>query len=427
MAEPLLIIGKGMAATRLVDALSRRALGRYAIAVVGAEQSLAYNRVLLSSLLAGEIAKPDLELKPAGWWASKGVTTLYGQKVTEIDRIARQVTLADGNVLPYAKLVLATGSAPVRLPIPGADKKGVITFRDLADVAVMQATAKATKRAIVIGGGLLGLEAAYGLARGGAKVTLVHLMDRLMERQLDGEAAAMLASAMRGHGIDIVLEASTAAITGDESARGIDLADGRHIAADLIVLAAGIRPQVELAEGCGLAVNRGIVVDDGLATSDPDVFAIGECAEHRGVVYGLVEPAYEQAEVLAQRLTVRHRPGHSNLSLHARYLGSVVATNLKVSGVNVFSAGDFMGEAGTQILVLRDKAGIYKKLVLREGRLVGAVLFGETGDALWYLDLIRREAPVASIRSDLIFGRALVERLNPAMAAPLTGTLPVAA
>jgi nitrite reductase (NADH) large subunit len=426
MAEPLLIIGKGMAATRLVDALSRRALGRYAIAVVGAEPSLAYNRVLLSSLLAGEIARPELELKPATWWASKGVTTLYGQKVMGIDRTARQVTLADGKVLPYGKLVLATGSAPIRLPISGADKAGVITFRDLADVAVMQATAKATKRAIVIGGGLLGLEAAYGLARGGAKVTLVHLMDRLMERQLDGEAAGLLAGAMRGQGIEIVLEASTAAITGADSATGITLADGRHIAADLIVLAAGIRPQVELAEGCGLAVNRGIVVDDGLVTSDPDVFAIGECAEHRGVVYGLVEPAYEQAEVLARQLTARDGVASPDKPPRNGYLGSVVATNLKVSGINVFSAGDFLGGAGTQSLVLRDRSGTYKKLVLRDGRLAGAVLYGETGDALWYLDLIRRATPIASMRSDMIFGRALVERLHAATHSKV-GTLPVAA
>lgn len=407
MAEPLIIIGKGMAATRLVDALSRRALGRYAIAVIGAEQSLAYNRVLLSSLLAGEVTKQDLELKPALWWQSKGVTTLYGQKVTGIDRVSRRVTLGDGTTLPYGKLVLATGSQPVRLPIPGAEKQGVITFRDLADVAAMQEAAKDKSRAVVVGGGLLGLEAAYGLALGGAKVTLVHLMDRLMERQLDPEAAAMLAEAMRARGVEIVLEAQTAAVTGQTRATGITLSDGRHLAASLVVLAAGIRPNAELAQGCGLAVGRGIVVDDGLATSDSDIFAIGECAEHHGHVYGLVEPAYEQADVLAARLA----SAAGATKPLPEYHGSVTATNLKVSGVNLFSAGDFLGGEGTQCLVMRDKApGHYKKLVLKDDKLVGAVLFGDTVDALWYLDLIRRQMPIAQMRADLIFGRALAER-----------------
>ena len=414
MAEPLIIIGKGMAATRLVDALSRRALGRYAIAVIGAEQSLAYNRVLLSSLLAGEVTKPELELKPALWWQSKGVTTLYGQKVESIDRIAKTVALADGSVLAYGKLVLATGSQPVRLPIPGADKRGVITFRDLNDVAAMQQAASGQSRAVVIGGGLLGLEAAYGLALGGAKVTLVHLMDRLMERQLDGEAAKMLAEAIHVRGVDIILEAQTAEITGHEHATGVTLKDGRHLPAELVVLAAGIKPNAELAQACGLAVGRGIIVDDGLATSDADIFAIGECAEHHGTVYGLVEPAYEQAEVLAARLA---QPATVTKPL-PEYHGSVTATNLKVSGVNVFSAGDFGGAEGTQSLVLRDMAlGHYKKLVLSEGRLVGAVLFGDTTDALWYLELIRKGVEISHLRSDLIFGRALVERLSQPQAA----------
>lgn len=408
MAEPLVIVGKGMAATRLVEALARQALGRYAIAVVGAEPRRAYNRVLLSSLLAGEVAEADLELRPAGWWAAKGVTTLYGQAVAAIEPREKRVRLADGRALAYGKLVLATGSQPLRLPIPGAEKAGVITFRDIDDVAVMQAAAHAGERVVVIGGGLLGLEAAYGLALGGAKVTLVHLMDRLMERQLDGEAGALLAGAMRARGVEVVLGAQTETILGEGRVTGVRLKDGREFPADLVVLAAGIRPNADLARAAGLAVNRGIVVDDGLATSDPDIFAIGECAEHRGQVYGLVEPAYEQAEALAARLAGRA----------ATYEGSVVATNLKVSGVNLFSAGDFLGEAGTETLLLRDPArGFYRKLVLRGDRLVGALLQGDTADALWFLGLIREGRPVAALRSTLIFGRALCERQALAQAA----------
>ncbi len=400
MAEPLVIVGKGMAATRLVEELSARGLGRHAIAVVGEEKRRAYNRVLLSSVLAGEMAADDVELKPAAWWRDRGVTTLYGQAVTAIDRAARTIRLADGRALPYGKLVLAAGSRPIRLPIPGADLPGVVTFRDHADVVAMEDAARTGARAVVVGGGLLGIEAAYGLARRGAKVTLVHIMDRLMERQLDAAAGALLADAIRSKGIDVVLEASSAAITGETKATGLALADGRVLPADLVVLAAGIRPNADLARAAGLACNRGIVVDDGLATDDPAIFAIGECAEHRGTVYGLVEPAYTQARVLAARLC-----GDTG----AAYAGSLLATNLKVSGVNVFSAGDFLGGEGTETLVLRDAAGAYRKLVLKDGALVGAVLFGDTRDALWFQSLIAGGESVEAIRDTLIFGQAAAD------------------
>jgi nitrite reductase (NADH) large subunit len=408
MSEPLVIVGKGMAATRLVEALSRRALGRFAIAVVGAEPRLAYNRVLLSSVLAGEVAEADIELKSADWWRQRGVTTLYGCGVTAIDRAARQVTLADGHVLPYGKLVLATGSVPIRLSVPGADLPGVVTFRDLGDVERMQAAARAGARVVVIGGGLLGLEAAYGLARGGAKVALVHLMDRLMERQLDAEAAGLLADAMRARGIALHLSAQTKAIHGTRHVEAVELADGTALPADLVVFAAGIRPATDLAKATGLSVARGVIVSDTMMTSDQTIFALGECAEHRGQVYGLVEPAYEQAEVLANTLVGKD----------AAYAGSVMATNLKVSGINVFSAGDFLGGEGTQSIVLRDRGlSTYRKLVLREGRLTGAVLFGDTTDALWYLDLIRKGTSVADMRADLVFGRAIAEPAPLAQAA----------
>jgi nitrite reductase (NADH) large subunit len=401
MSEPLVIIGNGMAAARFADELSKRALGRYAIAVVGEEPRLAYNRVLLSSVLAGEVASSDIELKPQRWWEDRGITLRYGCRANAIDTTARTITLADGNALPFSKLVLATGSLPIKPPIPGMSLPGVITFRDINDIWTMWHRAGTGDRVVVIGGGLLGLEAAYGLAKAGARVTVLHLMDRLMERQLDPAAAAMLKSAVEAKGIEVILNADTAEISGHGIVDGVVLKDGRRIEANAVVVAIGIRPSVDLARNAGLNVNRGIVVDDAMETSIAGIHAIGECAEHRGLVYGLVEPAYEQARVLADGLT-----GGS-----ARYSGSVLATNLKVSGVNVFSAGDFIGAPGTEEIILSDPGvGTYKKFVIAEGHLVGAVLFGDTADGLWYLDLIRSGEPIEPFRDDLAFGRALVER-----------------
>jgi nitrite reductase (NADH) large subunit len=406
MSEPLVIIGNGMATVRLVDELATRALGRYAIAVVGEEPQLAYNRVLLSSVLEGAVPVAEIELKPPKWWIDRGVTLLYGYRAVSIDHDLRRVRLASGATLPYAHLVLATGSRPIRLPVPGSELAGVLTFRDLSDVAKLQKAAVARSRAVVIGGGLLGLEAAYGLAQAGVAVSVVHLMDRLMERQLDVRAAALLKSAIERQGVTVHLNAQTAAFRGDRRVRAVELADGQLLDADLVVMAVGIRPNADLATGAGLNVNRGIVVDDNLQTSRAGIHAIGECAEHRGTCYGLVEPAYEQAQVLAQRLAGRA----------ASYSGSVLATNLKVSGVHVFSAGEYLGRQGangttTNDIVLTDPGlGIYKRLVLDGDRLVGAVLYGDTTDGLWYLDLIRSGASIKPIRNDLAFGRVLAER-----------------
>lgn len=403
MSEPLVVVGNGMAAARLVEELATRALGRYAVAVVGEEPRLAYNRVLLSSVLAREVSCSDIELKPARWWRERGVTLIYGNAATAIDPQIRRVRLASGATLPYTRLVLATGSRPVRLPVPGMNYPGVVTFRDLGDVTAIDSAARKGTKAVVIGGGLLGLEAAYGLAKAGADVSVVHLMDRLMERQLDPRAAAMLARAMEAKGIAVHLNAETSAIRGTRRAEGVALKDGRVLAADLVVVAVGIRSNVDLARTGGLAIDRGIMIDDKLETSVAGIHAIGECAEHRGICYGLVEPAYEQARLLARRLG-----GDASAS----YPGSVLATNLKVAGVNVFSAGDFLGAAGTEAIVLSDPGlGTYKKLVIADGRLVGAVLFGDTADGLWYLELIRSGAPIGAFRNDLAFGRALVERM----------------
>jgi nitrite reductase (NADH) large subunit len=399
MSEPLVIVGNGMAAARLCEELTERACGRYAIAVVGEEPRLAYNRVLLSSLLADEISAAEVELKPARWWRDRGVTLIYGRPAAAIDPTIRRVRLADGATIPYSKLVIATGSRPIRLPLPGMDLPGVKAFRDLADVAELRRSA-AGARAVVIGGGLLGLEAAYGLAKGGAAVTLVHLMDRLMERQLDARAALMLRRELEARGVEVLLGAETKRVEGLRRAEGVTLVDGRPIPANLVVVAVGVRPNAEIARTAGLNVNRGIVVDDRLETSQRDIYAIGECAEHKGQCYGLVEPAYDHARALAQSLS----------GTEQRYTGSVLATNLKVSGVRVFSAGDFIGAPGTEAVILSDPGlKTYKKLVIASDRLVGAVLFGDTADGPWYLELIRSGQRIDGLRDELVFGRALAE------------------
>jgi nitrite reductase (NADH) large subunit len=398
VSEPLVIVGNGMAAARLVDELSKTALGRYAVAVIGEEPRLAYNRVLLSSVLAGETQSHDIELKPAGWWRDRGVTLKYGCRATEIDVGRRELKIANDESITFSKLIMATGSTALRLNLPGADLAGVHTFRDTRDVDLLLTLAAQKKRVVVVGGGLLGLEAAYGLAKAGAPVTLIHLMDRLMERQLDAPAAELLKSLVERKGVKVLLNANTARIDGGTRVEGVELTDGRRLDADAVIFAAGIRPNVTLAKEAGIPVNRGVVVDDHLQTGVADIFALGECAEHRGTCYGLVEPAYEQARVLA-----RHLAGAT-----VAYHGSVVSTNLKVSGVGVFSAGDFVGAEGSETIVLSDvKYGAYKKLVIADGRLTGAVLVGETGDALWYLELIRSRQSIAAIRSDMMFGRSL--------------------
>jgi nitrite reductase (NADH) large subunit len=401
VSEPLVVVGNGMATARLVDELARVALGRYAIAVIGDEPRLAYNRVLLSSVLAGETASHDIELRPASWWRDRGVTLKYGCRATEIDVGRHELKIANEESVSFSRLVLATGSTPLRLNVPGSDLAGVHTFRDSRDVDLLLTLAAQKKRVVVVGGGLLGLEAAYGLAKAGAPVTLIHLMDRLMERQLDAPAADLLKTLVERKGIKVLLNANTARLHGETRVDGVELTDGRRIDADAVIFAAGIRPNIGLAKDAGIAVGRGIMVDDHLQTATPEIFALGECAEHRGICYGLVEPAYEQARILAQHLAGKT----------AAYGGSVVATNLKVSGVSVFSAGDFIGAEGSETILLSDvRHGTYKKLVISEGRLAGAVLVGDVESALWYLELIRSREPVARIRRDMMFGRSVAIR-----------------
>lgn len=407
MVEKLLIIGNGMASVRLCEELMTHAPDRFETIVVGAEPRAGYNRVLLSALLASDIDEADIALRDADWYRECGIRLVTGRPVERLDLGGRAAILADGASVAFDRAVLATGSSAVRLPTPGMNLPGVMTFRDLADLPALQAAARSQRRIAVIGGGLLGIEAAYGLAKGGAKVTLVHVMERLMERQLDRRAAAFLKRAIERKGIRVLLNAQTAEVVGADRAEALMFSDGSSLSVDLVVVAVGVRPNTGLAKTAGLPVKRGVLVDDALSTVVPFVHAIGECAEHRGAVYGLVEPAYDQARVLARRF------GGDEAAI---YEGTALSTNLKVSGVPVFSAGDFLGEGGTDDIVLEDRgAGLCKRLVLKGDRLVGAVLVGEADDALWYRDLIREGEDVSAIRENLIFGRAFCESAGRAM------------
>ena len=402
--ERLIVVGNGMAGCRAIEEILARDPDRYAISVFGAEPRVNYNRIMLSPVLAGEKSFDDIVLNDEAWYRDNGITLHAGRAVVALDRERRLVEAEGGLSLAYDRLILACGSDPIRLPLPGADLNGVVTFRDLDDVQAMVAAADAGGKAVVIGGGLLGLEAAYGLARRGMAATVVHLMDVLMERQLDSAAGFLLQQALAERGVETVLSANSRQILGaDGRVVGLELVDGRVLDCDLLVMAVGIRPNVALAKAAGLQVNRGIAVDDQMRTSDPAVFAVGECAEHRGVAYGLVAPIFDMCRTLADVLTDAR---------DAAYQGSLLSTRLKVSGVDVFSAGRFAGGEGCQDVVFRDAGrGVYKRLVLEQDRVTGAVLFGDAADGAWYFDLIRSGADVSAIRDTLIFGQAITEGL----------------
>ncbi|MDQ0504093.1 nitrite reductase large subunit NirB [Xanthobacter agilis] len=398
MTQKLVIIGNGMAPGRMLEELLEKAPGLYDVTIFNAEPRVNYDRIMLSPVLSGEKDYADIIIHDEGWYAYHGITLHKGARVTRIDRAAKTVTAANGVTAAYDKLVIATGSAPVILPVPGADLPGVVAYRDLDDVLRMLEIAKQGGRAVVIGGGLLGLEAAYGLRRRGMAVSVVHLMPTIMERQLDPAAAYLLEKALTERDISILTQANTKAILGQGKAEGVALADGRVLPADLVVMAVGIRPSARLAKEAGLTVNRGVVVDDGMRTSDPAIFALGECAEHRGQCYGLVAPLYESAKVLADRLS----------GGQGEYQGSVTSTKLKVTGVNLFSAGDFADGPGREEVVLRDAAaGVYKRLVLNENRIIGAVMYGDVADGPWYFDMLKRGLDVSHLRDTLIFGQAV--------------------
>jgi len=409
-AKPrLVVVGNGMAAVRVLEELLKLAPGHYDITVFGAEPHGNYNRILLSPLLAGDKSLDDIVTHPHEWYARNGITLHAGDPVVSIDRAYRVVAARSGRAAPYERLLLAPGSRPFVLPVPGNDLPGVVSFRDVADVEAMLAASRQHRRAVVIGGGLLGLECAYGLKRRGMDVTVLHLMDRLMERQLDAAAAALLQQHLESSGLRVLLTAQTEAIVGGpdaagggpECVRAVRLKDGRDIQADLVVMAAGIVPNLDLAKAARLPCERGVLVNDTLQTFDPRVYAVGECVQHRKAVYGLVAPLYEQARVCAN-----HLAGHGT----TRYPGSIVSTRLKVTGVELFSAGNFLGGDGTRDLVYTDRRrGIYKRLVLRNGRLDGAILYGDATDGGWYFDLIQQRADVTRYRDRLVFGRRHAE------------------
>jgi nitrite reductase (NADH) large subunit len=401
--EHLAVIGNGMAGMRTVEELLKRdGAARYRISVFGAEPHVNYNRILLSSVLAGDKTVDEIVINPPQWYHQNGIGLVTGDAVTAIHRGDRTIITASGRVAPYHKLLIATGSRPLAPPIPGLGLPGVCAFRDIADVEKMLLAARTHKRAVVIGGGLLGLEAAWGLKQRGMSVALVHLMPTLMERQLDAPAGQLLQRDLDRRGIAFFTNGQTEEITGTERAEGVQLADGRYIPADLVVLAIGIRPNIDLARDARLDVNRGIVVTDDMRTSDPDIFAVGECVEHRGQTFGLVAPLWDQARVCAARLAG---------DPEAAFRSSALSTSLKITGVDVFSAGALMAadESDDEITLRDDSRGLYKKIVLREGRLVGAVLYGDVTDGQWYLQLMRDRTDVSALRERLVFGRALAE------------------
>ncbi|HMV20394.1 MAG: nitrite reductase large subunit NirB [Azonexus sp.] len=400
MKKPrLVMIGNGMAGVRTVEELLKIAPDHYDITIFGAEPHPNYNRILLSPVLAGEMTIQEIILNELDWYKENRINLHVGKKVVKIDRVKRQVIAEDGTVEEYDRLLLATGSNPFILPIPGNDLPGVIGYRDIKDTDEMIDAATRHRHAVVIGGGLLGLEAANGLKLRGMDVTVVHLGSWLLERQLDEVAGKMLQKSLEDRGLKFLLEKQTEALIQGESGRvaAVRFKDGMQIPADLVVMAAGIRPNTTLAESAGIYCNRGIVVNDTMQTYDPKIYAVGECVSHRGIAYGLVAPLFEQAKVAAN-----HLGGYGI----GRYSGSVTSTKLKVTGIDLFSAGDYMGGKGTEEIILNDPAGgVYKKLVIKENKLVGGVLYGDTADGAWYFQLLKDERDIHDLRDHLIFGQ----------------------
>ncbi len=398
LRERLVVVGNGMAGGRAVEEMLARDPRRFDIVIFGAEPRVNYNRIMLSPVLAGEKSFEDIVINSAEWYAENGIELIVGDPVVQIDRKTQTVISKSGRVEPYDRLLIATGSDPFIIPVPGAQLPGVVTFRDLDDVEKMLAAADGGGNAVVIGGGLLGLEAAHGLSLRGMQVTVIHLMPSLMERQLDEAAGFLLKSELERRGQTILTGSDTAEILEAEGhVAGVRLKDGREIPADIVVMAVGIRPAVALAKGAGLEVERGILVDDHMVTSDPAIMAVGECVQHRGACYGLVAPLWEMCRALAD-----HASGNPS-----GYEGSVTSTKLKVSGIDLFSAGDFSGGDGAEDIVMRDASrSIYKRIIVRNNRIEGAVLYGDTSDGSWYFDLIRKGEDISDIREALIFGQA---------------------
>lgn len=396
MKQKLVMVGNGMAGVAFVEQLLKLNPHKYEITIIGAEPQPNYNRIMLSSVLAGDSELKDIVLNDWDWYRDNQITLHAGHAVTGIDTKKKNIKTDQGLVVEYDELVLATGSLPFMLPLPGADKEGVIAFRDIKDCNTMIETSKKYKKAVVIGGGLLGLEAARGLLNLNMEVSVVHIFQHLMERQLDPTGSKMLQEQLESQGMKFLLEKQTDSILGKKRVQGLKFKDGTEVEADLVVMAVGIKPNVQLARDSGIEVNRGIVVNDFMQTSVPGIYSLGECAEHRGIVYGLVAPLYEQGAVLAKKLADSETTG---------YAGSVLSTKLKVSGVQVFSAGRFTDEPGTKALRVQDDlSGIYKKVVFQDGKVVGAVLFGDTSEGSKLFSLIRKGEDFTGREREVLFG-----------------------
>jgi nitrite reductase (NADH) large subunit len=404
----LVMVGNGMAGVRTIEELLKVAPDLYDITVFGAEPHPNYNRILLSPVLAGEQTLDEIVLNSWRWYEENNIRLHAGKKVVEIDRVHRIVRAEDGTEEKYDRLLMSTGSNPFILPVPGKDLEGVIAYRDIADTNAMIEASEKYRKAVVIGGGLLGLEAANGLMLRGMDVTVVHVMPWLMERQLDDVAGKLLQKSLEDRGLKFMIGANTQELVAGESGRvtAVKFKDGTVVDADLVVMAVGIRPNTELAEKMKLHVNRGIVVHDTMQTvTDPRIYAVGECAAHRGIAYGLVAPLFEQAKVAANHL--------AQFGI-GRYSGSLTSTKLKVTGIDLFSCGDFMGassgrpqDEGTEEIVMSDPfGGVYKKLVIKDDKLVGACLYGDTVDGSWYFKLLREGRNVGDIRDKLMFGES---------------------
>lgn len=394
MAQHLVVIGAGMASGRVLEYLTEVDPDAFKITLFNAEPRGNYNRIMLSPVLAGDKCFDEIVTHDAEWYAERRVTCRFGERVLGIDRDAKQV-IGEHGAVPYDRVLMATGSTPFIIPLPGHDLDGVIAYRDLEDTERMMAM-RAGNKVVVIGGGLLGLEAAAGMAARGADVTVVHIMGHLMERQLDPEAAGLLRHSLEAKGITIRLEANSKEILGEDGrVRALALEDGTELPCDLLVMAAGIRPATALGQEAGLKAGRGIEVDDQMRSSDPDILAVGECVEHRGALFGLVAPLYDQAKVAAETL----------LGREACYVQKALSTKLKVTGCDLFSAGDFANAEGREEVVFRDPSqAIYKRLVIEGDRLIGAVMYGDTGDGTWFFNLIQEGAPIGEMRETLIFG-----------------------
>jgi len=396
--KKLVVIGNGMAPGRMLEEIFERNADAYEVTIFNAEPRVNYNRLMLSPVLSGEKTYQDIITHDDEWYERHGITLHKGSPVTAIDRDAKIVRTQNGLSASYDKLVIATGSNPFIIPLPGADLDGVLTYRDLDDVERMISVAQNKGTAVVIGGGLLGLEAAAGLKAQGMDVVVLHLMPTLMERQLDQAAGYLLEKAFTDLGIKVMTKANTHEIIArDGKVAGVKLDNGTEIVCEMVVMAVGIKPNINVAKDAGIDCNRGILVGDDMMTSDPDIYALGECVEHRATCYGLVAPLYEMANVLAENL----------LGGAASYEGSVTATKLKVTGIDLYSAGAFLEGEDREEIVLRDaKAGVYKRLVLKENRIIGAVLYGETSDGPWFFDLLKKQTDISEFRDVLIFGQA---------------------